>query len=202
MRLELSSKALKEDYKICKSKEESIPLLRWAGWVLKICGDLFRFQWKPTSCEKRNARNPTTTPTTTPTTSTNNNRRAWHKNMSTTRRQRYRTIFDENMAKEKGWTDKRYEKRSKRTRGRSQSGNTHRTTEKDTKKDIKLENARTWWNRWILVQEIYLHSRQTGTRKEQMPTRCTLTWLDNQRKDQIDPKASQLKELLQTIIDP
>ena len=29
------------------------------------------------------------------------------------------------------------------TRGRPQSGNTHRTTQKDTKKDIKLENART-----------------------------------------------------------
>ena len=38
--------------------------------------------------------------------------------------------------------DKRYDKRTKRTRGRPHSGNTHRITQKDTKKDIKLENAK------------------------------------------------------------
>ena len=69
-----------------------------------------------------------------------------------------------------------------------QSGNTHRTTQKDTKKYIKLENAWTWWNTWILVQDIHLHSRQTKTRNEQIPTRCKCTWLDDQRKHQIDPK--------------
>ena len=53
---------------------------------------------------------------------------------------------------------------------------------KTLKKDIKLENARTWWNTWILVQEIHLHSRQTCSRNELMPTRCTSTWLNNQRK--------------------
>ena len=71
---------------------------------------------------------------------------------------------------------------------RKLEGNTHQITKKDTKKDIKLENARTWWNTWILVQEIRLHSRRTSTRNEQMPTRCTSTWLDDQRKDHIDPK--------------
>ena len=78
--------------------------------------------------------------------------------------------------------DKRYDKKTRRTWGRLQSRNTHRTTQKDTKKDIKLENARTWWNTWILVQEIHLHSQQTSSRNEQMPTRCTSTWLDDQRK--------------------
>ena len=28
---------------------------------------------------------------------------------------------------------------------------------KTLKNDIKLENARPWWNTWILVQEIHLH---------------------------------------------
>ena len=91
--------------------------------------------------------------------------RAWHKNIPSTRRQRNRTILDENMATEKalrkGWMDKRYDKRTRRTRGRPQRGNTHRTTQKqkNTTKHIKLENARTWWNTWILVQEIHLYSR-------------------------------------------
>ena len=35
----------------------------------------------------------------------------------------------------------------------------------------KLSN----WKTWILVQEIHLHSRQTTTRNEQMPTRYTIT---------------------------
>ena len=39
--------------------------------------------------------------------------------------------------------DKRYDKRTRRTRGRPQIGYTHRITQKDTKKDIKQENART-----------------------------------------------------------
>ena len=53
---------------------------------------------------------------------------------------------------------------------------------------MELLNARTWWNTWILVQEIHLHSRQTHTRSEWMPTRCTSTWLDDQRKDHTNPK--------------
>ena len=29
-----------------------------------------------------------------------------------------------------------------------------------------MENTRQWWNTWILVQEIHLHSRQNSTRSE------------------------------------
>ena len=61
---------------------------------------------------------------------------------------------------------------------------------KTTPKNIKLENARPYCNTWFLVQEIHLHSPQTSTRNEQMLTRSTSTWLDDQRKDHIDPKAS------------
>ena len=64
-------------------------------------------------------------------------------------------------------------------------------TQNNTKKNIKLENARLWWNTWLLVQEIHLHSRQTSSRNEQMPTRRTRTWLDDQRKDYIDPKGPE-----------
>ena len=84
--------------------------------------------------------------------------------------------------------DKRYDKRARRIWGKPQRGNTHRTPQKSTKKDIKLENAKTWWNTWILVYEIHPHSRQTNTRNEQMPSRCKSTWLDDQREDNINPK--------------
>ena len=86
------------------------------------------------------------------------------------------------------WINERYDKRTRRTRGRPKNENRHRITQKDTKKYIKLENARTWWNTWILVQETHLHSRQTRTRNEQLPTRCTSIRLDDQRKNHIDPK--------------
>ena len=58
----------------------------------------------------------------------------------------------------------------------------------DTKKNIKLESARPWWNTWLLVQEIRLHSPQTSTRNEQMLTRHASNWMDDQRKDYINPK--------------
>ena len=87
-----------------------------------------------------------------------------------------------------------YAERTRRTRRRPEGGNTHRTTQKDTKKDIKLENARPWWNTWILVQEIHLHSRQISTRNEQMLTSCTNTWLDDQRKDHIDLKGPKQRK--------
>ena len=51
------------------------------------------------------------------------------------------------------------------------------------KKNIQLESVRTWWNTWLLVQEIHLHSRQTSTRNEQMLTRRASTWMDDRRKD-------------------
>ena len=59
---------------------------------------------------------------------------------------------------------------------------------KTTQKNIQLENAKPWWNTWFLVQEIHLHSQQTSSRNEQIFTRSTSTWLDDQRKDHIDPK--------------
>ena len=61
-------------------------------------------------------------------------------------------------------------------------------TQNSTKKNIKLENTRPWWNTWILVKEIPLHSRQTSTPNEQMPTRNTRIQMDDQRKDDIDPE--------------
>ena len=73
---------------------------------------------------------------------------------------------------------------------------------KTTLKNIKLENARPWWNTWFLVQEIHLHSRQTSTRNEQMPTKSTHTRMDDQRNNHIDPKRTQAKEPPQTNIDP
>ena len=56
------------------------------------------------------------------------------------------------------------------------------------KKNIKLENARTWWNICFFVQEIHLHSRQTSSRYEKMLTRSTSTRMDDQKKEDIDPK--------------
>ena len=43
-------------------------------------------------------------------------------------------------------------------------------------------------NTWVLVQEIPLHSRQTCSRNEQMPTRSTHSRMDDQKKDHLDPK--------------
>ena len=68
-----------------------------------------------------------------------------------------------------------------RTRRRTESGNIHRFTQNNAK-NIKSENTRPWWNTWILVQEIHLYSRQTSSQNEQMPTRNTCTWMDDQRK--------------------
>ena len=59
---------------------------------------------------------------------------------------------------------------------------------KMTLRNIKLENAKTRWNTLFLVQEILLHSRQSSTRNEKMPTRCTSTQMNDQRKDCIHPK--------------
>ena len=59
---------------------------------------------------------------------------------------------------------------------------------KTTLKNIELENPRPWWAIWILVRDIYLHSRQTSTRNEQMPKRSTSTRMDDQMLDHIDPE--------------
>ena len=86
--------------------------------------------------------------------------------------------------------DRQHDKRIRRTQRRPERRYTHRFTQNKTKKkkDIKLKNARPWWNTWILVQEIHLHSRQTSTRKENMLTGSTSTRMDDQRKDRIDPE--------------
>ena len=84
--------------------------------------------------------------------------------------------------------EKKYYKRTRMTRRRSQSRNTHRFSQNYSKKNTKLENARLCWNTCFLVQEIHLHSRQTNTRNEQMLTRSKSTRLDDQKKDHIDPK--------------
>ena len=39
-----------------------------------------------------------------------------------------------------------------------------------------------------MVQEIHLHSWQTSTQNEQLPTRRTHTRMDDQKKDHIDPE--------------
>ena len=67
-----------------------------------------------------------------------------------------------------------------------------------TLKNIKLENVRSWWNTWFLVQEIHLHSRQTSTRNEQMPINSTRTRIDDQRKDHTDSKQRNRPKQLQT----
>ena len=81
--------------------------------------------------------------------------------------------------------DKQYYRRPRGTWRRSQNGNTRRLALNSTKKNIKLESARPWWNTWLLI---HLHSRQSSTSNEQMLTRCTSTWMDDQRKDYINPK--------------
>ena len=42
--------------------------------------------------------------------------------------------------------------------------------------------------------KIHIHSRQTSTRNEQMLTRIISTWLDDKKKDHIDPKRTQAKD--------
>ena len=59
------------------------------------------------------------------------------------------------------------------------------------KTTLKISNWNTWWKTWFLLQEIHLHSRQTSTRNEQMPTRSTHTRIDDQRKYHLDTKGSK-----------
>ena len=69
-------------------------------------------------------------------------------------------------------------KRIRRTQRRPKSGNTHWFTQNDTK---KISN-------WKTPDHDGIHSQQTSTRNEQMPTRSTHTWMDDLRKDHLDPK--------------
>ena len=85
----------------------------------------------------------------------------------------------------KCWMDKQHYKRARQAWRRPQNRNTRRLIQNNTKENIKLESTRPWW---LLVQEIHLHSRQSSTRDEQMLTRRARTWMDDQRKDYINPK--------------
>ena len=67
----------------------------------------------------------------------------------------------------------------------------HRFTQDNTEKNIELENASPWWNTWFLVQEIYLHSQQT---------RRASTWMDDQRKDYIDPKGPKQRNCSKQLL--
>ena len=96
--------------------------------------------------------------------------------------------------------DKQYYKRTRGSWRRPQNGNTNRLTQNNTKKNIKLESARPWWNTWLLVQEIHLHSRQTSTRTEQMFTRRASTWMDDQRKDYINPKGPKQRNCSKQLL--
>ena len=72
---------------------------------------------------------------------------------------------------------KQYYKIIRGTWRRPQNRNTHRLTQNNSKKNTKLENARPWWNTWLLVQEIHLRLRRTSTRNEQIPTRRYSEWM-------------------------
>ena len=92
----------------------------------------------------------------------------------------------ENMTKKAKWISNMA--KDLETRRRSERGNTHRFPQNITKRNIKLENARPWWNTWILVQELNFHLRHTSTWNVQMLKRSTHTRMDDQRKDHIDPR--------------
>ena len=71
--------------------------------------------------------------------------------------------------------------------------------EESLKVEIHIDLFKT--TLWFLVQEIHLHSRQTSTKKEQIPTRSTRTRMDDQRKITLIQK-DQAKEPPQTTTDP
>ena len=77
---------------------------------------------------------------------------------------------------------------------------THRLTKNNTKKNIKMEKTRPWWNTWFLVQVVHLHSRQTSTSNKQMPTRRPSTWMDEERKDYINPKGPKQRNCSKQLL--
>ena len=101
--------------------------------------------------------------------------RRWHKNIPTTRCKRNRKILDEYISTKKH--NEKAEWINDMTRELEHGGpkaKIHIDLLKTLKKNIKLENAKSWWNTWFLVQEIHLHSRETSTRNELMLTRSTI----------------------------
>ena len=117
----------------------------------------------------------------------------WHEKLPTNRYKRNRTILGKNMVtkkQQKGWMDKQYDQRIRRSRKGPESVK-HIDFHKTALKNIKLENARPWCNTWFLVQEIHLYSRQISIRNKQMTTRSTCIRMDDLKKDHIDPKGSK-----------
>ena len=53
---------------------------------------------------------------------------------------------------------------------------------------------------WFLVQEIHLHSRQTSTRNEQIPTKRKRTRMEDQREDNIDPEVSNQRNQSEQLL--
>ena len=86
--------------------------------------------------------------------------------------------------------DKQYDQRIRRTRRKPGSRNTHRFTQNDTKK-YHIGRRKAMIETWFLVKEIHLHSRQTSTRNEQMPTKGTRTRMDNQKRTTLIQKDSR-----------
>ena len=97
--------------------------------------------------------------------------------------------------------DKEYDKRMRKAWRGPESGNTHWFTQNYTKKYQTGKCQAMMEYMVFLVQEIHLHSRQRSSRNEQMPTKTTLTRMDEQRKDHIDskrPKQRNRPKQLQT----
>ena len=120
------------------------------------------------------------------------NGRKWHENIPATWGRRNRTILDWNMATKRKHNEKAewINNMIRELEGLEEARKRIYTSIflKMTLNNIKLENAWPWWNTWLMVQEIHLHSRQTSTRNEEMPTRSTRTRIDDQRKDHHNPK--------------
>ena len=79
------------------------------------------------------------------------------------------TILDKNMATKKYNEKAEWINNITRELERLEEGmkaEIHTYLLKTLLKTGKLKNARPWWNTWFLVQEIHLHTWQTGTRNE------------------------------------
>ena len=82
--------------------------------------------------------------------------------------------------------DKQHDKRIRRARRRAEGKNTHHIDSlKTIQKKYQTEKRQAMMEKWILVQEIHLHSRQTSTRNGRMLIRSTCTRMDDKRKGHI-----------------
>ena len=105
----------------------------------------------------------------------------------------------ENITK-KSRMDIQYDKIIRRTRRTPKCKNAHHFTQNNSKKNIKLENTWPWWNTWILVPEIHLHSRQICTKNEQIPAKSTPTEWMTKGKNTLTQK-DQIKKTPQTTTE-